>query len=92
MKKVFIGIVAVVILFLGYTGVKSIIDSASVSTETEKPVVTTSAPTVLESLNLQLSDLKTQVTSLKNNDAIMQAKIDQLIQILKSIEAELAKK
>jgi len=85
-------VVAVVVLFLGYTGVKSIIDSTSANTTADTPPITTSAPTVLESLNLQLSELKAQVTSLKNNDAMMQAKLDQLIQALKSIEAELAKK
>jgi peptidoglycan hydrolase CwlO-like protein len=87
MKKL-LGVAAILaVLFLAYTGIKSMVESDT--PELQPPPATTSAPTVLENLNIQIVELKAQVSSLKGSDTVMQAKLDQIQSLLNQINAKL---
>ena len=89
MKKIGIVVVVLVVIVLGYSFVKNTINLTG-DTTTETPPKTTSAPTVFDTLNAQIVSINTQLITLKTNDTVTQAKIDQLILLVRALQSQIA--
>jgi len=93
-KKILLGIVAIVAVIVGYNTVSGWVSGLNNDTGATPPVtqtpITTSAPSILETIQNDIDALQKDMVTSKSNDDIMRAKLDQLIQMVQTLKAEIA--
>lgn len=90
-KKIVAGILVIIVVLIGYNVLKGKLDLTATNTDnTTQPPVTTTAPTVLEIMKGDIAKIQSEIATSKNNDAVIQAKLDQIIQMMQTLEAEFA--
>jgi hypothetical protein len=74
MKKIGIGIVAIIIIAIGYRFVSSM-NLTGAKAQTQAPITTTTAPSILDGIKSQISALQVQETT---NNAVIQAELEKI--------------
>jgi septal ring factor EnvC (AmiA/AmiB activator) len=90
-KKIVAGALVVIIALLGWNVLKDKLNlgDAAIDNATQPPVTTTE-PTILDSIKSDIAKVQQEVIANRNNDAVIQAKLDQLIKMIQTLEAEVA--
>jgi peptidoglycan hydrolase CwlO-like protein len=93
-KKIGIGVIIIIVLFVAWNTLSSKIswNNGDTTQEQQQPVTTTPL-TLMDSVKLIQEDIdaiQRDIITNKTNDAVIQAKLDQLIQIVQTLEAEIA--
>jgi len=93
-KKIVAGIIVIIIILIGYNVVKGKFNLTSTTNNTTQPPVTTTAPTIFDTIKSDIAkvqqDVIEDVIANRNNDAVIRAKLDQLIKMIQTLEAEVA--
>jgi peptidoglycan hydrolase CwlO-like protein len=92
-KKILLGIVAIVAVIVGYNTVSGWVSGLNNDTGETPPItqtpITTSTPSILETIQNDIDALQKDMVTSKSNDDIMRAKLDQLIQMVQTLKAEI---